>query len=100
VLRRIAEDWLPKEVARKPKMGFGVPLDRWVDQDFRKRLGRLLLGPECVLPEYFEPKVYRPWIEGFSRDGAAPGMSREALQYRVIMLLALQLAVAPATARS
>jgi asparagine synthase (glutamine-hydrolysing) len=100
VLRRIAEGWLPKEVARKPKMGFGVPLDRWVDEDFRNRLGRLLLGPECVLPEYFEPKVYRPWIEGFSRDGAAPGMSREALQYRVIMLLALQLAVAPVTARS
>jgi asparagine synthase (glutamine-hydrolysing) len=100
VLRGLAERQLPADVARKPKMGFGVPVDRWVDADFRARLGRLLLGPEAILPEFFEPDLYRPWIEAFAENRAASGVSRSGLQYRIIMLLALQLGAAPGSARA
>jgi asparagine synthase (glutamine-hydrolysing) len=100
VLRALAERQLPGDIARKPKMGFGVPVDRWVDAEFRARLGRLLLGPEAILPEFFEPDRYRPWVEAFARNCPAPGVTRAGLQYRVIMLLALQLGVAPGSANA
>src|SRR5206468_9826008 len=38
VLRAIAQRKLSPKVANKPKMGFGIPVDAWVNADFKTRL--------------------------------------------------------------
>ncbi len=96
--REIARRQLPAEVAQKKKMGFGVPVDRWVTEDFRRRLGEALTGPACDLPEYFDPAVYAPWVRSFVEQKPDPALSRMDVYQRVIMLLALQLFLRPSLA--
>jgi asparagine synthase (glutamine-hydrolysing) len=93
VLRAVADRWLPPRVARKAKMGFGIPVDRWVDFAFKMRLKETLLGPSCRLPEYFRPETYRPMVEAFCHGKPCPGISREGLYRRAIMFLSLHLAL-------
>ena len=57
VLRAVAKRKLPPEVANKPKWGFGIPVDTWVNADFKARLRDALLGPSSRLPEFFRPEA-------------------------------------------
>jgi asparagine synthase (glutamine-hydrolysing) len=93
VLRAVAQRRLPAAVANKPKMGFGIPLDTWVDADFKRRLRDVLLGPSSKLPEFFQPATYRPLIEAFCEGRHYASVSRMGLYQRAIMLLAVQLAL-------
>lgn len=92
VLREIAARRLPTAVARKPKWGFAIPIDTWVDEAFKARLRHTLLESDSRLPEFFRLEAYRPIIETFCNGGVHPGISRQGLYQRVIMLLALHLA--------
>jgi asparagine synthase (glutamine-hydrolysing) len=80
-------------VAEKPKRGFGVPVDRWVDAGFKLRLRNLLLGPSSRLPEFFNKDAYRPVVDAFADGRDYPGVTREGLYQRAIMLLSMQLAL-------
>jgi asparagine synthase (glutamine-hydrolysing) len=95
VLRSVAKRRLPPAVANKPKMGFGIPVDSWVDSDFKACLRDALLGGGSRLPEFFCPAVYRPMVEAFCEDRPFPGMSRQGLYQRAIMFLSIQLALEP-----
>jgi asparagine synthase (glutamine-hydrolysing) len=94
VLRSLAERKLPRAVADKPKWGFGIPVDTWVDKDFKVAIRDVLLGSSSSLPEFFEPKAYRPMIEAFCQGDAYPGISRQGLYQRAIMLVSVHLALA------
>ena len=91
VLREVAERKLPVAVARKPKWGFGIPVDTWVDADFKSRLREVLLGPTSRLPEFFRPQAYRPIVQAFAEGRSCPGISRQGLFQRAIMLLSVLL---------
>jgi asparagine synthase (glutamine-hydrolysing) len=91
VLRGVAQRRLPPAVANKPKRGFVIPVDTWVDADFRRRLRDSLLGPSSRLPEFFNPVVYKPIVEAFCEDRPFFGISKGGLYGRVIMLLSIQL---------
>ncbi|MGQ0810214.1 MAG: asparagine synthase (glutamine-hydrolyzing) [Nitrospiraceae bacterium] len=91
VLRAVAERRLPPAVAQKPKWGFAIPVDTWVDSTFKTRLRNTLLGPASRLPEFFRPKTYKPMVEAFCNDALYPNISRQGLYQRIIMLLSLQL---------
>jgi asparagine synthase (glutamine-hydrolysing) len=93
VLRAVAARRLPPAVANKPKWGFGIPVDAWVDADFKVRLRDALLGPSSSLPEFFRPEAYRPMLEAFCEGRPYPGISRQGLYQRAIMLLSMQLAI-------
>ncbi len=97
VLRAVAQHWLPPAVASKPKRGFEVPVDSWVHADFKLRLREALLGPSSQLPEFFRPEAYRPMIEAFCEGRACPGISRQGLYQRAIMLLSVQVALCDAS---
>lgn len=93
VLRAVAERKLPPEVASKPKRGFAIPVDTWVDTAFKAGLRETLLGPSTKLPEYFHPKVYRPMVEAFC-DGRPYGtISRQGLYQLATMLLSVEMAL-------
>ncbi len=98
VLRTVAGRRLPLEVAKKPKHGFGIPVDTWVNADFKTKLKDALLGPGSILPEYFRPEVYQPLVEAFCEGRSHPGISRGGLYQRNIMLLSVQLATNPSIA--
>ena len=93
VLRELAKRRLPRVVAEKPKWGFGIPLDDWVNVDFKARLRNSLLGHSSDLPDFFRPETYRPIVEAFCDDRPCRGISRQGLYQRAIMLLSLQLAL-------
>ena len=92
VLRAVAKRKLPPSVANKPKWGFAIPVDSWVDADFKAHLRDVLLDPSSKLPEFFRPEVYRPIIEAFCKSDIFSGISRQELYQRAIMLLAVHLA--------
>lgn len=93
VLRGVADRRLPPAVARKPKWGFSIPIDTWVDASFKTRVRETLLGRMSRLPDVFHPKTYRPIIEAFCNGQLHPDMSRQGLYQRVVMLLSVHLAL-------
>ena len=93
VLRAVAKNKLPPKVAIKPKWGFGIPVDKWVDASFKSHMKESLLGPSSRLSEFFRPEVFGPIIEAFCHDRALPHLSRQGLYQRAIMLLSVQLAL-------
>jgi asparagine synthase (glutamine-hydrolysing) len=93
VLRQVAKDKLPREVANKPKKGFSIPVDRWVDEEFKLFLKETLLGRSSRLRDIFRPEAYKPVIESFCNRHPCAGISRQGLYQRAIMLLSVQLAI-------
>jgi asparagine synthase (glutamine-hydrolysing) len=94
VLREVAKRKLPPSVAEKPKMGFAVPVDTWLNAEFRDRLKDVLLGASSELNNFFQPQIYRPWVESFCNGDTHSGLSRRDTYRRVMMLLSVQLALA------
>ena len=93
VLRAVAKRKLPPSVANKPKWGFAIPVDSWVDAGFKANLRDVLLSPSSKLSEYFRPEAYRPMIEAFCKGSEYPGIDRQGLYHRAIMLLSVHLAL-------
>jgi asparagine synthase (glutamine-hydrolysing) len=93
ILRRLAAEKLPVGVAGRPKQGFEVPVDRWVDAAFKENLREVLLDRESPVADHFDRHVYDPWVHLFCNGGGAGQMSREGLYQRVMMLLSLDLAL-------
>lgn len=42
LLKEIARDYLPREIIYRPKMGFGIPLGRWLATDWQKLIAKEL----------------------------------------------------------
>jgi hypothetical protein len=91
VLRAVAERRLPSAVAAKPKRGFLVPINQWIDKEFKNRLRDTLLGPSSQLSEYFQPELYQPMVEAFCQAQPYVNIRQEDLYKRIIMLLSVQL---------
>ena len=57
LLRRVAERFLPPELAARPKRGFAVPLGGWFRRELRGWLREQLLDSAVAVPRYFRPPV-------------------------------------------
>lgn len=95
VLRAVAARRLPRTIARRPKHGFTVPVDRWVTPGLRMRIHDALTDARSPLADYVNPREYLPWVTAFRQGGGMPGISREGLYNRIVMLLALALFLQP-----
>lgn len=91
VLRKVAERQLPRAIAEKSKHGFGVPVDRWVNAEFRSRVRETLLGSSSRLPEFFRPEGYEPIVEAFCGGRLDGRYSRAAIFRWTIFLLSIHL---------
>lgn len=93
VLRALALRTLPRAVAEKPKWGFGVPLAVWTDRGFRDRL-RDTLTRRSPISRFYDPDAYLPLIDAFcNQESSTATVSRAGLSQRVILFLALHLAL-------
>jgi asparagine synthase (glutamine-hydrolysing) len=57
ILKRTFPDLLPREIVRRPKMGFGVPLDSWFRGELAGLLREILLDPLTLGRGYFRPQA-------------------------------------------
>ena len=88
VLRAIAGRHLPDAVAKKEKKGFSIPLETWVDDDFKQKLRETLLGRSAKISEFFNSRVYEPMVRAFC-DGSSNG--KRIPTHLIFMLLSVEL---------
>jgi asparagine synthase (glutamine-hydrolysing) len=75
MLRRVAADLLPKEIVRRRKTGFAVPVGQWAAGEMQE-LVQDLLGPGSVRRRgLFEPSA----VEPFLRNGRCGMFERRQL---------------------
>jgi asparagine synthase (glutamine-hydrolysing) len=54
---------LPREVVYRPKMGFGVPIDRWLKRELRELAYDTLLGARARARGLFRPEAVRTLLD-------------------------------------
>jgi asparagine synthase (glutamine-hydrolysing) len=59
VLRRAMRGILPDQILGRPKMGFPVPIGRWLRGPFRSMVDDFVLSPRALERGLFEPQVVR-----------------------------------------
>jgi asparagine synthase (glutamine-hydrolysing) len=84
VLKQAFADLLPKEIQTRPKMGFGVPLDRWFRGELKDELRSVLLDPVAQARGLFRPEAVEQLIDDHVQ-------SRKDNAYRLWALLMLEL---------
>ena len=63
VLVETFADLVPSPIRRRPKMGFGEPLDHWFRHELRPLLHETLLDETALGRGYFRPEVVRQLVE-------------------------------------
>ena len=62
LLRKLAERYLPSEVIYRPKMGFSIPVSRWVREKLSPYLREICATPSHPLWAYCRPAVVEKWL--------------------------------------
>jgi asparagine synthase (glutamine-hydrolysing) len=84
VLKQAFAELIPAAIRRRPKMGFGVPIDRWFRGELKDELREVLLDPGTVRRGLFRPEAVARLV-----DEHAQGVRDHA--YRLWGLLMLEL---------
>jgi asparagine synthase (glutamine-hydrolysing) len=63
LLRRAMRGLLPEAVLRRPKMGFGVPIDHWFRHELREMAYDVLLDARARQRGYFRPEIVRRYLD-------------------------------------
>jgi asparagine synthase (glutamine-hydrolysing) len=63
ILRDAFADLIPADVDRRPKTGFGVPLDAWFRGDLRDYVRDVLLAPSSASRRYLKPDAVEKLID-------------------------------------
>jgi asparagine synthase (glutamine-hydrolysing) len=63
LLRKLAARYLPAATWDRPKMGFGVPVGRWMRGELRPLLEQVLLSPRALGRGYFQGPALRRIVQ-------------------------------------
>ena len=55
LFKRAARGLVPDEILDRPKQGFGVPINQWINRELRGRIRETLTEPRARQRGYFEP---------------------------------------------
>ena len=75
LLKKANESRLPHDVLYRPKMGFSVPLARWLRGPLAERARQAILGPRLLDTGYFNPATLKSMLDQHQsgqRDFSAP----------------------------
>jgi asparagine synthase (glutamine-hydrolysing) len=75
LFKKAFEPSLPNDVLYRPKMGFSVPLAKWLRGPLKERLKQAVLGPQLQATGYFNPEVLQDMVNQHlsgQRDFSAP----------------------------
>ncbi len=67
IFKRAVRELVPPEIIDRPKMGFGVPLDRWFRRDLREMAYDILLSPRTLDRGYFRRPVVQRLLDEHTR---------------------------------
>jgi asparagine synthase (glutamine-hydrolysing) len=56
ILRRAVRGLVPDEILERPKRGFGIPIEQWINAELRDRIHGTLTEPRTRQRGYFEPR--------------------------------------------
>jgi asparagine synthase (glutamine-hydrolysing) len=73
---------IPDSILDRPKMGFGVPLDRWFREDLRELPRERLLAGDAAVQQYVRPEAIRALI-----DEHQQGLADHSLRLWVLLQL-------------
>jgi asparagine synthase (glutamine-hydrolysing) len=90
VLRRVAERWLPREVAWRPKAMFRAPFDSFHLDRAPSFVEQLLSEESLVKTGYFDAHAVTHWRQSF-RNLRAGSPSRASVEMGLVGVLATQL---------
>jgi asparagine synthase (glutamine-hydrolysing) len=62
LLRKVAARYLPQEVVRLPKQGFGFPIGQWMRKDLRNAIENRLTHSKFVEEGIFRPEYLRQLV--------------------------------------
>jgi asparagine synthase (glutamine-hydrolysing) len=82
--KRVVSAWLPDQIVKRRKMGFGVPTARWFRDDLRGFVRDVLLAPSAAWRRYFTPAG----VEGILR---AHEKGEENCERQIFALLTVEL---------
>lgn len=69
ILKDIAYDYIPKELLDRPKVGFGVPLDKWLRGALKEQLSDVSQADYLKRQGIFQPQVVSEFIQDYLRTG-------------------------------
>ena len=59
ILRQVLDRYVPKRLIERPKMGFGIPIDRWLREDLRDWVEDLLDERRLQAEGIFQAEIVR-----------------------------------------
>jgi len=67
ILKRAMRDLVPTEILERPKQGFGIPIDRWINEQLRERVRGTLTEPRTMQRGYIEPRYVKVLLDEHAR---------------------------------
>lgn len=71
ILKDIAYDYIPRELLDRPKVGFGVPLDKWLRGPLKEQLTDMCSRDYLIRQGIFDADFVSGMIEDYIRTGDA-----------------------------
>ena len=53
IIKKVAEEYLPGDIVHRSKMGFPIPMERWLRKEFKDKVSDILFDPGTVNRGYF-----------------------------------------------
>ncbi|HYJ86877.1 MAG TPA: asparagine synthase (glutamine-hydrolyzing) [Pyrinomonadaceae bacterium] len=67
LFKRAVSDVVPAEILNRPKQGFGVPIEQWINQQLRERVHETLTEPRTQQRGYIEPRYVKILLDEHER---------------------------------
>jgi asparagine synthase (glutamine-hydrolysing) len=67
IFKQAVRDVVPAEILNRPKQGFGVPIQQWINQQLRERVRGTLMEPRTLQRGYTEPRHVRLLLDEHER---------------------------------
>ncbi len=67
IFKRAVQDLVPPEILNRPKQGFGVPIDQWINEQLRERVRGTLTEPRTMQRGFVEPRYVNLLLDEHER---------------------------------
>jgi len=67
IFKRAISDFVPAEILQRPKQGFGVPINQWINDQLRGRIRETLTESSAAQRGYVEPRYVNQLLDEHER---------------------------------